>query len=332
MSEGKKGYGKVLKVFRLETEASVSVSDLGIQVQSVRADIIPLSSESLLRSAFESAGLTPEQVEDTLQKLTRTAKNEGFLIPIDQNGPNKTTDAPTVGELCSQAAVFVYKNDTSVRFAEADIRAMNKSEGGISGEIHGDKQAFISALRTWNSGIDPTNAFLCIYSHAGAPGITPIDELPDKSPIISWTELADALPQGVQYLWLLGCETEKSIKAWKTLAGPVRHRLLATDSSMYWEPFLKFFAHEISIDPIICDDEIRALLIEKSPELASHTKYFGPDLRPIDQNQPTRWNLKNVLGWIEQLGKCPAGAVGEGVHEWLASKLSPDDLKKDMRR
>lgn len=89
MPEEKKRYGKVLKVFRLETEASVSVSDLGIQVQSVRADFIPLSSESRLRSAFESAGLTPKQVEYALQKLTKTAKNEGFLIPIDQNQPTR---------------------------------------------------------------------------------------------------------------------------------------------------------------------------------------------------------------------------------------------------
>lgn len=50
----------------------------------------------------------------------------------------------------------------------------------------------------------------------------------------------------------------------------------------------KFFAHEISTDPIVCDDAMRALLAEKSPELASHTKYFGPDLRPF-QSQRTRW-------------------------------------------
>ena len=82
MSEEKQGHGKVLKVFRLETEVSVSVSYLGKQVQSVRADLIQLSSECLLRSAFESAGLTREQVDYALQKLTRTAKNDGFLIPV----------------------------------------------------------------------------------------------------------------------------------------------------------------------------------------------------------------------------------------------------------
>lgn len=207
-----------------------------------------------------------------------------------------------VGKLWSQAAVFVYKSDDSVPFAEADIIIMNESEGGIRGEIHGDKQAFLSSLRTWNSGIDPTNAFLCIYSHAGAPGIAPIPKLPDISPIISWAELADALPQGVQYLWLLGCETEESIKAWKPLAAPVRHRLLATDISTKWEPFLKFFAHEISTDPIICDDEMRALLTEKAPKLASHTKYFGPDLRPITEPLDQR-DRSNGTARTNQKGK-----------------------------
>ena len=32
---------------------------------------------------------------------------------------------------------------------------------------------------------------------------------------------------------------------------------------------------------IATDDEMRELLRSKCPELASHTQYFGPDLRPI---------------------------------------------------
>jgi len=42
-----------------------------------------------LRSAFESAGLTPKQVEYALDKLKQTAKNDGFLIPIDQYQPKQ---------------------------------------------------------------------------------------------------------------------------------------------------------------------------------------------------------------------------------------------------
>jgi hypothetical protein len=87
MSQEQKAHGKVLKVFRLETTADVSVSDYGIQAQSVHADFIPLSDESRLRSAFESAGLIPKQVGYALHKLTEIKKNEGFLIPIDQSQP-----------------------------------------------------------------------------------------------------------------------------------------------------------------------------------------------------------------------------------------------------
>lgn len=89
MAEEKKAYNKALKVFRLETTAEVSVSEPGMQVQSVRADFIPLNSENRLRSAFESAGLTPQQVAYALGKLKQTAKNEGFLIPIDQGQPRQ---------------------------------------------------------------------------------------------------------------------------------------------------------------------------------------------------------------------------------------------------
>ena len=131
MAEEKKGYGKVLKVFRLETEASVSVSDLGIQVQSVRADLIPLSSESLLRSAFESAGLTPEQVEYALQKLTRTAKNEGFLIPVDRPMPNSKNPNPDLRQkidcaitALSDLADILPKGDDQNRIVE-QIEALN---------------------------------------------------------------------------------------------------------------------------------------------------------------------------------------------------------------
>ncbi len=41
----KKQQGKVLKVFRLETNSEVPVSELGTKVQSVRADFMPLDSE-----------------------------------------------------------------------------------------------------------------------------------------------------------------------------------------------------------------------------------------------------------------------------------------------
>lgn len=34
------------------------------------------------------------------------------------------------------------------------------------------------------------------------------------------------------------------------------------------------------------------------------------------------WNLKDVLGWVEQLEKCPAGAVDDGYAKDLKAFLN----------
>jgi hypothetical protein len=81
----KNRYGKALQVFRLETEAHVSIIDLDIQgeSQSVRAAIIPLDAENLLRSEFESAGLTRDQAHFATKTLKETEKDRGFLVHIE---------------------------------------------------------------------------------------------------------------------------------------------------------------------------------------------------------------------------------------------------------
>ena len=90
MTEDKKGRGNMaLQVFRLETTVAVSVIELDVQVQSVHTAFIPLSDESRLRAAFESAGLIDVQVGYALQDLARTAKNKGFLFSIDQSQPTR---------------------------------------------------------------------------------------------------------------------------------------------------------------------------------------------------------------------------------------------------
>lgn len=119
-----------------------------------------------------------------------------------------------------------------------------------------------------------------MYAHAGAAGIAPVGA-PEKEFVISWSELARALPKGVRYLWLLGCKTEKACTAWKSLQGPVIHRLLATSESIRWVDFIRFFALEISLDPIHFDDEMADRLRQHAPELAKHTQYFDSDLRPL---------------------------------------------------
>jgi glutamyl-tRNA synthetase len=83
----RKAESKFLKVFRSDTGVSVSVNSSGIKAQAVPAKLIPFGDENELSLAFLSARLAPEQVEYALQRLKNTAKNQGFLIPIDQNQP-----------------------------------------------------------------------------------------------------------------------------------------------------------------------------------------------------------------------------------------------------
>ncbi len=185
-----------------------------------------------------------------------------------------------IGNLSAQAAIFIYKNDSTAPDAWKDVELLHVAEGGIRGELHSNKSAFLEALSRWNASVNPSNSFLCIYSHAGAPGIGPEPKYPSED-VIEWQELAAALPKGVQYLWLVGCKTQEALKKWQPLQGPVLHRLLATDAKFPWLPFLKCFAAEISLEPITFDDEMRTLLLAKHPDLAAHTNYFGPDLQPL---------------------------------------------------
>ncbi|MGC2658347.1 MAG: hypothetical protein WA324_10370 [Bryobacteraceae bacterium] len=192
-----------------------------------------------------------------------------------------------VGDLHCQAAVFCYKGDNTVEPLKSDLDKIAGDPPMIRGEIHEEKKRFLKTLREWNEHSDPRGTFLCIYAHSGEPGIAPIGgkqlELhPDpESLIITWEELAHAMPKGVAYLWLLGCRTQEVLKIWQELGGPVFSRLLATDAKDKWRPFVKWFAAEISLDPVFYNDEMIPLLIRKAPDLAKHTQYFGPDFKPV---------------------------------------------------
>jgi hypothetical protein len=192
-----------------------------------------------------------------------------------------------IGDLSCQAAVFCYKGDNTVVPLRNDLDRMAGAPPMVRGEIHDDKVRFLAALTKWNEQCDPPAAFLCIYAHSGEPGIAPIggkqlQSHPDpESLIISWEDLALAIPKGVAYLWQLGCRTEEALKSWQALRGLVSSRLLATDAKEPWQPFVKWFAAEISLDPIFYNDEMMSVLKRKMPELAGRTHYFGPDLKPV---------------------------------------------------
>ena len=72
-----------VKVYRLDTEVSISVSGLSIKAQSVPTNILPLYDDSAIRTALKSTGLVTLQEDYAVQKLKTLSKNEGFFIPVD---------------------------------------------------------------------------------------------------------------------------------------------------------------------------------------------------------------------------------------------------------
>jgi len=73
----------MVKIFRLKTQASVSISESGKKIESVSAEFIPVSDEEKFRSVLKSAGLNPTQIDFAREKLARTAENEGFIVPLE---------------------------------------------------------------------------------------------------------------------------------------------------------------------------------------------------------------------------------------------------------
>jgi hypothetical protein len=191
-----------------------------------------------------------------------------------------------VGNRKCQAAIFMYKNDNSVDKVKPEIERINTDQGkvpngcptdGICGEHHTDKEEFMGALGEWNSFVQPNNSFLCIYAHANEEGILPLFECTIEEyqkDLITWQELAEVLTKPVQYLWLLGCTTRRSMEVWSPINGPVSGLLLATSLDIHWGDFVRAFEDEISLDPIRSVNEMIEAMRDRYPNLAHHTQYF----------------------------------------------------------
>ncbi len=185
-----------------------------------------------------------------------------------------------VGAQDLPAAVFVFKKDKSVAAAWDAVNKIAAREGALRGEVHESKVPFLEGLYSWNQSVDPANSFLCIYSHAGKPGVAPSNS-PTRDELVKWEELADALPRGVRHLWLLGCDTSCALEVWNELQVPVAHRCLVTTESKLWQPFIEFFAREISVQDIRSNDEVFERLKADAPELANLTTYsINPNWKP----------------------------------------------------
>jgi hypothetical protein len=195
----------------------------------------------------------------------------------------------TAGTRRCQAAIFMYKNDSSVESVKSEIQRINTEQGkapsrpptdGIYGEHDTTKREFMEGLSDWNGLVDANNSFLCIYAHANGDGICPLKEYDGtaeyQKDLITWHELAAAVAKPVQYLWLLGCTTQECTKHWGAANGPVRGLLLATSAEVYWGDFVSCFEAEISLDPIRSSKDVINFIRSKYPNVAQNTHYFKP--------------------------------------------------------
>jgi len=179
-----------------------------------------------------------------------------------------------IGNIDCQGAVFVYKDDKTASKAWDDVKWIDQDHGGIRGEIHDNRASFLSGISHWNSLVDPSNAFLCIYAHMGPLGINCING--NAATRVLWQDLAATLSHPVELIWLVGCKSNECMTAWAPLSSPVRHLLLATFESKPWRPLLRCFAAEIDIKHIRFYDEMPQHLESEQPELGKLTGYFRP--------------------------------------------------------
>jgi hypothetical protein len=153
------------------------------------------------------------------------------------------------GEPDSQGAIFVFKDDGRQQTPWEHARGIPH----VRAELHSGKDSFLRSLKAWNATVNPKNSFLAIYAHMGEGGIA---TTPDGASVVSWNELASAMPKKVSTLWLAGC---KSVLApWeKPSDGPVTGTLLVTTQSRNWAALVKIFENEASLDNIKFFDQIR---------------------------------------------------------------------------
>ena len=146
------------------------------------------------------------------------------------------------GDLDTQAAVFVYKDDGTQHTAGVELARINQ-RGMIRREIHDQIQQLLDALRAWNQVIDSKNAYICLYAHMGIGGLCCISN--DMTRNVTWSELAQALPRRVVCLWLAGCNSQHAIGSWTGQPHPVGQYLVATNDSLYFLPLVPLFQCEI---------------------------------------------------------------------------------------
>lgn len=224
--------------------------------------------------------------------LTTCALIGGIIYFSNSEVPTMTR----IGDSDCQGAIFVYKDDGTELDATKELSALN-IRFPITGEIHSVKSEFLGGLQNWNRRIDdPSNAFLCVYAHMGEPGLCCVED--DIGRLVTWEELADSLPNEVEVLWLVGCESSHSMRIWSNGKNPARHFLVATAESKYFLPLVPLFRYEISIDPLFYFDEMPIVLDYKNKDISSVTAYNerdGNGFKPFVTNKTLNSYLEDKI-------------------------------------
>ena len=208
---------------------------------------------------------------------------------------------PRVGFLDCGAAVFIYKNDGSEESIWKDVSGRFDEEKAkvpfrntydpFHAEWHTTKESFLNGLQSWHAHGDTRNTLLCLNSHAGPRGIncvgtSALEGKRDKSRI-TWSELASCLSAGVDYLWLLGCETKTATDAWQAEQVPVQRMLLVTTSTGYYPSLINCLVRfEIGME-VTYVIEMPNVIRDCAPDLAPKTKYLLRDGRNWRELRPS---------------------------------------------
>jgi hypothetical protein len=130
----------------------------------------------------------------------------------------------------------------------------------------------------------------------------------DGAELVTWNQLADALPRGVAVLWIVGCKSEYVRRAWPTpTASPVRSSLLVTTAALDWHELLPHFRAEVDINNFVLFDRMKSYLVQRVSKLGQEVAY-------LDASQPTwvEFPEQEYVDWSQ----LPAATVEELEALW----------------
>lgn len=187
------------------------------------------------------------------------------------------------GHIESAAAIFIYKADATTQIAWEDASRI----ADVRCELHNRREEFLQGLNAWNSqaGLNPSNSFLAIYSHMGPAGVSPTEfgaANHSDANIISWSDLAAAIPRGIGTVWLVGCASNIMATESTQMHRTIRNYALVTTDTVAWLLLLPLFAFEISLDPIYYCTEMPTLIAAQLDRLR-----LGAQARSIEYYRPT---------------------------------------------